>query len=91
MTRNVLDLSCVPLLATLTHLPVLVDPSHGVGRADLVPTMGVAAIAAGADGLLVEMHPHPEQALTDADQAITSQALAAMIARIARLRAALRD
>ena len=91
MTRNLLDLTCVPLLAQLTHLPVLVDPSHGAGRSDLVPAMGVAAIAAGADGLIVEMHPHPNQALTDADQAITPGALAAMIARIERVSAALRD
>ena len=91
MTRNLLDLTCVPLLATLTHLPVIVDPSHGVGRADLIPTMGVAAIAAGADGLIVETHPHPEQALTDADQAITPEALTSMIARIERVSAALRE
>jgi 3-deoxy-7-phosphoheptulonate synthase len=90
MTRNVLDLTCVPLLATLTHLPVIVDPSHGVGRWDLVPAMGVAAIAAGADGLIVEMHPHPDLALSDADQAITPSALAEMIARVMRVRAALR-
>lgn len=91
MTRNVLDLTCVPLLRTLTHLPLLVDPSHGVGRADLVPAMGVAAIAAGADGLIVEMHPQPERALTDANQAITPAALAAMVERIQRVTAALRD
>jgi 3-deoxy-7-phosphoheptulonate synthase len=91
MTRNLLDLTSVPLLATLTHLPVMVDPSHGVGRGDLVPVMGVAAIAAGADGLIVEMHPHPEQALTDANQAITPAALAQMVARIKRVNAALRD
>ncbi len=84
-TRNLLDLSCVPLLATLTHLPVLVDPSHAVGRSDLVETMGVAAIAAGADGLLVEMHPHPDQALTDADQAITPATLGSLIARAERV------
>jgi 3-deoxy-7-phosphoheptulonate synthase len=89
MTRNLLDLTCVPLLATLTHLPVLVDPSHGVGRADLVPTMGVAAVAAGADGVMVEMHPYPDQALTDADQAIAPVALAWMVERIQRVSAAL--
>ncbi len=70
-TRNLLDLGCVPLLGKLTHLPVLVDPSHGVGRSDLVEPMGVAAIAAGADGLIVEMHPRPTESLSDADQAIT--------------------
>jgi 3-deoxy-7-phosphoheptulonate synthase len=90
MTRNLLDLTCVPLLGTLTHLPVLVDPSHGVGRADLVSAMGVAAIAAGADGLIVEMHPHPERALTDANQAITPAALADMTERVRRVTAALR-
>jgi 3-deoxy-7-phosphoheptulonate synthase len=88
-TRNLLDLSCVPLLAQLTHLPVLVDPSHATGRSDLVVPMGVAAIAAGADGLLVEMHPHPEQALSDAEQAITPAQLATLIAQATAVRAAL--
>jgi 3-deoxy-7-phosphoheptulonate synthase len=88
-TRNLLDLSAVPLLAQLTHLPVLVDPSHATGRADLVVPMGVAAIAAGADGLLVEMHPHPEAALSDAKQAITPVQLATLIAQTTAVRAAL--
>jgi 3-deoxy-7-phosphoheptulonate synthase len=88
-TRNLLDLSAVPLLAQLTHLPVLVDPSHGTGRADLVVPMGVAAIAAGADGLLVEMHPHPAAALSDAEQAITPAQLATLIAQTTAVRAAL--
>jgi 3-deoxy-7-phosphoheptulonate synthase len=88
-TRNLLDLSCVPLLAKLTHLPVLVDPSHGVGRSDLVEAMGIAAVAAGADGLIVEMHPHPEQALTDADQAISPETLRSLITRVDRVYAAL--
>ena len=88
-TRNLLDLSAVPLLAQLTHLPVLVDPSHATGRAGLVVPMGVAAIAAGADGLLVEMHPHPEAALSDAEQAITPAQLATLIAQANAVRAAL--
>jgi 3-deoxy-7-phosphoheptulonate synthase len=88
-TRNLLDLSAVALLAQLTHLPVLVDPSHATGRADLVVPMGVAAIAAGADGLLVEMHPHPEAALSDAEQAITPAQLATLIAQANAVRAAL--
>jgi 3-deoxy-7-phosphoheptulonate synthase len=88
-TRNLLDLAAVPLLAQLTHLPVLVDPSHATGRADLVVPMGVAAIAAGADGLLVEMHPHPEAALSDAEQAITPAQLATLIAQASAVRAAL--
>jgi 3-deoxy-7-phosphoheptulonate synthase len=88
-TRNLLDLSAVPLLAQLTHLPALVDPSHATGRADLVVPMGVAAIAAGADGLLVEMHPHPEAALSDAEQAITPAQLATLIAQASAVRAVL--
>jgi 3-deoxy-7-phosphoheptulonate synthase len=88
-TRNLLDLSCVPLLAKLTHLPVLVDPSHGVGRSDLVEAMSVAAVAAGADGLIVEMHPHPEQALTDAEQAISPETLRSLVTRIDRVYTAL--
>lgn len=90
-TRNVLDLACVPLLRTLTHLPVIVDPSHATGRADLVTPMGLAAVAAGADGLLVEMHPHPEDALSDADQAIRPDELGRLIAQASAIRAALTD
>lgn len=74
-TRNVLDLACVPLLRRLTHLPILVDPSHGTGRRELVVAMGTAAIAAGADGLLVEVHPEPDRALSDASQTIDPIAL----------------
>lgn len=88
-TRNLLDLACVPLLGKLTHLPVMVDPSHGVGRSDLVEPMAIAAIAAGADGLIVEMHPHPEEALTDADQVISPEALRSLISRADRVYAAL--
>ena len=69
--RNLLDLSAVPLLKERTHLPVLVDPSHGTGVARLVPAMMHAAAAAGADGFLVEVHPHPEQSISDARQAIS--------------------
>ena len=68
--RNTLDLSCVPLLHQLTHLPVVVDPSHAVGVRDKVPPMALAAVAAGADGLLIEVHPHPENALSDGAQSL---------------------
>ena len=88
-TRNLLDLNCVPLLAQLTHLPIMVDPSHGTGRNDLVLPMGVAAIAAGADGLIVEMHPHPQAALSDADQAILPATLRELINRAHRVRSGL--
>jgi 3-deoxy-7-phosphoheptulonate synthase len=88
-TRNVLDLACVPLLARLTHLPVIVDPSHATGHRDLVLPMGVAAIAAGADGLIVEMHPHPDAALSDADQTIDPATLRALVTQAQSVRAAL--
>ncbi len=70
-TRNVLDLSAVPVLKKESHLPVFVDPSHGTGRRDLIIPMGKAAIAAGADGLMVEVHPKPEEALSDGFQSLT--------------------
>ena len=69
-TRNTLDLSAIPLLKKLTHLPVIVDPSHGVGIRDLVSPMAKAAVAAGADGLLIEVHTQPEIALSDGDQSL---------------------
>lgn len=69
--RNLLDLSAVPLLKQRTHMPIVVDPSHGTGRADLVPTMMVAAAAAGADGLLVEVHANPPLSVSDAHQTIS--------------------
>ncbi|HEV8190079.1 MAG TPA: 3-deoxy-7-phosphoheptulonate synthase [Ktedonobacterales bacterium] len=88
-TRNVLDLAAVPLLARLTHLPVVVDPSHATGRRDLVPATGLAAIAAGADGLMVEMHPDPEQSISDSEQAIDPQTLHRLIQQSRAIRAAL--
>jgi 3-deoxy-7-phosphoheptulonate synthase len=69
-TRNTLDLSAVPVLKKLTHLPVVVDPSHGVGRWDLVAPMAKAAVAAGADGLIIEVHTNPEEALSDGEQSL---------------------
>ena len=72
-TRNTLDIAAIPVLKAETHLPVMVDPSHAGGRADLVAPLSFAAIAAGADGLVVEVHPCPEQALSDGDQSLTLQ------------------
>jgi 3-deoxy-7-phosphoheptulonate synthase len=72
-TRNTLDLSAVPLLKSLSHLPVVVDPSHGVGIRDLVSPMSKAAVAAGADGLMIEVHTCPEKALSDGAQSLTPQ------------------
>ena len=72
-TRNTLDLSAVAAVKELSHLPVIVDPSHGTGRWQMVPSMSRAAIAAGADGLIIEVHPHPEIALSDGDQSLTPE------------------
>ena len=69
-TRNTLDLSAVPVLKQLTHLPVVVDPSHGVGKRDLVAPMAKAAVAAGADALLIEVHTNPEEAVSDGEQSL---------------------
>lgn len=70
-TRNTLDLSAVPLAKQLSHLPVIVDPSHGTGLSGLVPAMSKAALAAGADGLMIEVHPNPQEALSDGPQSLT--------------------
>ena len=64
-SRNTLDLSVIPPAKALSHLPILVDPSHGTGKRDYVPPMALAALAAGADGLLIEVHPDPDHALSD--------------------------
>lgn len=69
-TRNTLDLSAVPVIKQLSHLPIVVDPSHGVGKWDIVAPMAKAAVAVGADGLLIEVHPNPDQALSDGEQSL---------------------
>jgi 3-deoxy-7-phosphoheptulonate synthase len=70
-TRNTLDINAIPVLKALTHLPVIVDPSHGIGLRPHVPAVARAGIAAGADGLIIEVHPHPEKALSDGHQSLT--------------------
>jgi len=77
-TRNTLDVSAVPLVKNLSHLPVIVDPSHAAGRRDLVFPLACAALAAGADGLMVEVHPCPEKALSDGPQSLTPVEFAAL-------------
>ncbi|MCU1261244.1 MAG: 3-deoxy-D-arabinoheptulosonate-7-phosphate synthase, partial [Bryobacterales bacterium] len=69
-TRNTFDVSAIPGLQKLSHLPVIADPSHGTGRRDLVPSMARAAVAAGADGLLMEIHHDPDHALSDGAQSL---------------------
>ncbi len=81
-TRNTLDVAAIPVLKQETHLPVIVDPSHAGGRADLVAPLAFAAVAAGADGLIVEVHPFPETALSDGDQSLTPIAFAELMRRL---------
>lgn len=69
--RNTLDLAAIPVLRSLTHLPIMIDPSHGTGKAEYVPSMAMAAIAAGADSLMIEVHPNPAKALSDGPQSLT--------------------
>ena len=78
-TRNTLDISAVPLLKQLSHLPVIVDPSHGTGKWELVEPLSRAAVAAGADGLIIEVHPHPEKALSDGAQSLKPARFAALM------------
>jgi len=86
-TRNTLDLSAVPALKELTHLPVIVDPTHGTGRKSLIEPMALAAVACGADGLILEVHRNPEEALSDREQSLTPHEFEEMLGRIRKLRA----
>jgi 3-deoxy-7-phosphoheptulonate synthase len=81
-TRNTLDISAIPVIKRESHLPIIVDPSHAGGDCDLVEPLSLAAIAAGADGLIVEVHPDPESALSDGDQSLTFNAFTAMMSRL---------
>jgi 3-deoxy-7-phosphoheptulonate synthase len=81
-TRFTMDLSAVPLVRELSHLPVIVDPSQGTGRWKLVPPMAAAALAAGAHGIIVEVHPHPDHALSDGAQSLTPVNFAEMMQRL---------
>ena len=84
-TRNTLDLSAVPSLKQLTHRPVIVDPSHGTGKWDLVGPLALAAIAVGADGIMVEVHPQPEMALSDGPQALIPDRFSTLMEQIRAL------
>ena len=86
VTRNTLDLSAVPVLHELTHLPVVVDPSHATGKARLVPPMAIAATAAGADGIMVEVHNNPSCALCDGAQSLTPDQFAQLNRKINAVR-----
>lgn len=88
-TRNVLDLASIPATQTLTHLPVMADPSHGTGRRDLVIPMARAAVAAGADALMVEVHTHPDQARSDGSQSLFPDQFAELVASVRQIAIAL--
>src|SRR5438445_1446996 len=82
--RNTLDLAAVALAKEMTHLPVIVDPSHATGKRSLISPLAKAAIAAGADGVIVEVHPTPETALSDSEQQLNFDAFALMMDEIVR-------
>jgi 3-deoxy-7-phosphoheptulonate synthase len=90
-TRNTLDLSAVPVLKTKTHLPVIVDPSHGTGYWHLVEPMALAAVAAGADGLIIEVHNAPQQALCDGAQSLTPEVFHKLMKKLDRVHEAIKD
>ena len=90
-TRNTLDLSAVPAIRELTHLPIIIDPTHSTGRVSLIGPMSLAAVAAGADGIIVEVHYKPAEALCDADQALTPDIFADMMGRLRPLQTFMED
>jgi 3-deoxy-7-phosphoheptulonate synthase len=81
-TRNTMDISAIPIIKKLSHLPMMADPSHGTGRRDKVPPMARAAVAAGADGLLIEVHPNPDQALSDGAQSLRPEQFAELVPQL---------
>ncbi len=85
-TRNTLDLSAVPAIKELTHLPIVIDPTHSTGRLSLIAPMSLAAVPAGADGLLIEVHNNPGEALCDADQALTPERFENLMRQLRPLR-----
>ena len=89
-TRNTLDVSAVPVLHELSHLPVIVDPSHATGKSRLVPTMAAAATAAGADGIMVEVHNDPSHAMCDGAQSLTPEQFKELNIRVQKIREAIR-
>jgi 3-deoxy-7-phosphoheptulonate synthase len=90
-TRNTLDVAAVPLLHHLTHLPVVIDPSHATGKRWLVTPLALAGVAAGADGLIVEVHPRPEEAWSDGDQSLTLPQFQSLMAGVTTVHAEVRD
>ena len=89
-TRDTLDLSAVPVLRSLTHLPIIVDPSHATGQASLVKPMAFAAVACGADGVMIEVHDNPARALSDGKQSVTPSEFDEIMKGILRIREAIK-
>jgi len=87
-TRNTMDISAIPVVKKLSHLPMMADPSHGTGRRDKVAPMARAAVAAGADGLLVEVHPDPDRALSDGAQSLRPEQFQEMMRQLRLIAAA---
>jgi 3-deoxy-7-phosphoheptulonate synthase len=81
-TRNTMDISAIPVVKKLSHLPIIGDPSHGTGRRDMVPAMAKAAVAAGADGIIVEVHPNPDKALSDGAQTLFPDQFAKLVGEL---------
>ncbi len=90
-TRNTLDLSIVPAVKEVTHLPIMVDPSHGTGKLSLIESMSLASVAAGADGLLIEVHENPKDAMSDADQQFTCGEFDVIMRKIRKTRSCMEE
>ena len=88
-TRNIFDLSAIPLVHKLSHLPIIADPSHGVGVREHVPSMARAAIAAGADGLILEVHPNPDRAMSDGAQTLHTEQFARLMSELTTIATAI--
>ncbi len=84
-TRNTLDISAVPVIRELSHLPIIIDPSHAAGVRQYIPTLSYAAMAAGADGIIIEVHPHPEKAMCDGPQSLDIREFTAVMGRLKKL------
>jgi len=87
-TRNTMDISAIPIIKKESHLPIIADPSHGTGKWDLVTPLALAAVVAGADGLLIEVHPNPQLALKDGAQSLNFENFQALMARLTAVAAA---
>ena len=86
LTRNTLDISAVPVIHHMSHLPVLVDPSHAAGAWNLVEPLALAAVAAGADGLMIEVHNHPDEALSDGPQSLLPKRYCQLVEKAMEIR-----